>query len=109
MLCIGETMDTEISTNLTEKNDDGDALICRENERQIIKERLNLSLPKDLMNYLREDAENNYKSVTCVIIEIIHFNKFLLEAIKKGYKLSLEDPNGKTHYLMVGNLKSQLI
>jgi hypothetical protein len=100
---------TEKKPQDTENERDGYRNVCSLSEPQFQKERLNLSLPKDLVNHLRECAENSYKSITCIIIEVLQFNKFIAEANKKGYKLALEDPNGKLHYFLPGNLAMQLL
>ncbi len=65
------------------------------------KERLNLSLPKELISFLKEISNKKHKSLTATIIDIIMFHKTIYESIKNGYKLALEDSSGKNNYLLI--------
>jgi hypothetical protein len=65
------------------------------------KVRLNLSLPQDFMIYIKDLAKINHQIVTGAILAIILFHKTMHNFVKNGYKISIEDSTGKSHYLLI--------
>jgi hypothetical protein len=67
----------------------------------ISKIRLNLSLPNDIIIYVKTIASKNHQSLTGAIISMIMYYKMIHDFVKNDYKIYLEDPSGKNHYLLI--------
>jgi hypothetical protein len=65
------------------------------------KVRLNLSLPKEFVIYIKDFAAINHQTLTGSVLSIITFHRTLHDFMKNGYKIFIEEPSGKTHYLLI--------